>query len=88
MSPLVVVPEETPRVLTLEEVATAQDEAWLYLEFRKEYAYHRSAYRLAYIARAMLHGEHQRQYYGIRYRCWDKKPGPDDLGKNEWRDQE
>lgn len=78
--------DERARVLTLEEVETAQDEAWIYLEFRQELTHHRSAYRLAYIIRAMLHADHQSRYYGTRYRCWNQKPGPEEAERNEWRE--
>lgn len=74
-----------PRVLTLEEVNAAQGDAWLYLEYRREYAYSISAHRMASVIRAMHHAEHRKQYYGTRYRCWDKKPCQADKDKNEWR---
>lgn len=75
----------SPRVLTLEEVNNAPDDAWMYLEFRQERAYSWNAYRLACVIRVMLCTEHRKQYYGIRYRCWDQKPSAEDTKKTEWR---
>lgn len=78
----------SPRVLTLEEVNGAPDDAWMYLEFRQKRAYSWNAYRLACVVRVTLCAEHRNKYYGIRYRCWNQKPSAEDTEKAEWRNEE
>lgn len=76
-------------LLTLEELQRAPDTAMLYLEYRVPMQFHKSGTRRVSTIRAMNHPEYLAANYGIRFRCWARKPGPEDLKANEWRnDQE
>ena len=77
---------DRPRLLTLEEVQRAPDTAMLYLEYRVQMQYHKSGTRRVSTIRAMNHPEYLAANYGILFRCWARKPTPEDMKSRKWRD--
>lgn len=75
-----------PRLLTLEEVQQAPPSAMIYLEYSHPMQFHSNGLRQAATIRAMMCPAYLAANYGIRFRCWARKPGPEDLKENEWRE--
>lgn len=73
------------RPMKLEEVQAAPYGAMLYLEYRQELKYHQSGPRRAGTICAMLCPEHMAANYGHHYRCWPRRPTPEESKAHEWR---
>lgn len=74
--------------MKLEEVKGAPPGAMLYLEYHLETRFHQSGPRRASTIRAMICDSHMAAHYGQRFRCWMRRPTPEDMKAHEWRNEE
>jgi len=71
--------------MDIKHLKAAPPGAMLYLEYRQEMKYHQSGPRRASTICAMMHPEHMAANYGKRYRCWPRRPTPEESKAHEWR---